>query len=219
MSLLEQAPALERGAQDQGARDREAQESHVLDVAGEAFALNRYAWTRMDDVAAACGISKPQLYRLFGSKAGTYEAVVRRLDEAVRTALAAAPAAEGLQVLLEVLDHRRHLWTVTFDETAPFLPGDESVVSACRERLAGLARLTVLTEQATGPRSRRDELLHRALHHGAGRALVDWWATQPEESARSVLARVARIHPRPHGAAGPHGLTEQHGRTEQEWPA
>lgn len=186
MTVLEHPPALERAVL----------ESHYLDVAGEAFATSRYAWTRMDDVAAACGVSKPQLYRFFGSKAGTYEAVVRRLDDAVRTALAESSTAGGLQVLLEVLEHRRHLWTVTFDETAPFVPGDDSVVSECRERLAGLARLTLLTEDAAGPRSRNDALLHRALHHGAGRALVDWWATHPEESARSVLARVGRIYPR-----------------------
>lgn len=197
MSVLEHPPALERAAL----------ESHVLDVAGEAFALSRYAWTRMDDVSAACGVSKPQIYRFFGSKAGTYEAVVRRLDDAVQAALTESSTAGGLQVLLEVLEHRRHLWTVTFDETAPFVPGDESVVSDCRERLAGLARLTLLTEDATGPRSRRDALLHLALHHGAGRALVDWWATHPEESAHSVLARVARIYPR------------SHGRTEQDGPA
>jgi len=184
MSVLSHEPATALGPRP----------SHFLDVAGEAFAGYRFAWTRMDDVATECGVSKPYLYKLFGSKAGLYEAVVRRLDDAVRTALAESPGARGLQVLLEVLDHQRHLWTVTFDPTAPFVPGDDSPVTACRERLTGLALLTLPTERVRVPRSRHDELLDRAVHHGAGRALVDWWATHPEESARAVLDRLARLY-------------------------
>jgi AcrR family transcriptional regulator len=175
-----------------------ARPSRFLDVAGEVLARERYLWTRMDDVAAACGVSKPYLYRFFRSKAGLYEAVVRRFDDAVAAAVAGTPGSCGLTVLLEVLDHQRHLWSVTFDPTAPFLPGDESAVSGCRERLSGLVRLALpVTSGSSGGatvlRSPRDERLDRAIHHGAGRALVDWWVEHPEESVASLLDRLARI--------------------------
>ena len=52
-----------------------------MQAAAEAFGAKGYAATSMDDVAAACGITKLIVYRHFDSKEALYDAVLERVSE------------------------------------------------------------------------------------------------------------------------------------------
>ena len=50
----------------------------ILRAAGRAFARDGYAGTRLDDVAAAAGVTKPMVYRHFASKKALYMALLEQ---------------------------------------------------------------------------------------------------------------------------------------------
>jgi AcrR family transcriptional regulator len=51
----------------------------ILTEATRLFSQNGYAGTRMSDIAAAIGVTKPIVYRHFDSKQSLFEALVRRV--------------------------------------------------------------------------------------------------------------------------------------------
>ena len=60
---------------------RSERQASILRGAAQAFAHNGFAGTSMDDVAAACGVTKLILYRHFETKEGLYRAVLQRVFE------------------------------------------------------------------------------------------------------------------------------------------
>ena len=50
----------------------------ILAAAGPLFARDGYAATRIDDIAAAAGVTKPIIYRHFASKKALYAALLRK---------------------------------------------------------------------------------------------------------------------------------------------
>jgi AcrR family transcriptional regulator len=68
----------------------------ILEEAQRLFSEFGYAGTRMTDVAAAIGVTKPIVYRYFESKQALFEALVRRsLDAQVANARATIDAHVG----------------------------------------------------------------------------------------------------------------------------
>ena len=69
----------------------------ILQSAAQAFATSGFAHTSMDDVAAACGVTKLIVYRHFESKEELYreilEQVFHQLGEELEAELASRPAA------------------------------------------------------------------------------------------------------------------------------
>jgi AcrR family transcriptional regulator len=60
---------------------RSERQASILRGASQAFARNGFAATSMDDVAAACGVTKLILYRHFDTKEGLYRAVLQQVFE------------------------------------------------------------------------------------------------------------------------------------------
>jgi AcrR family transcriptional regulator len=58
---------------------RPERQASILRGAAEAFAHSGYAATSMDDVAAACGVTKLIVYRHFASKEELYRAILERV--------------------------------------------------------------------------------------------------------------------------------------------
>src|ERR1700748_967000 len=56
---------------------RADRERLMLRAAGEAFATHGFHGSSMDDIARAAGVTKPMLYRYFGSKEDLYAAYLR----------------------------------------------------------------------------------------------------------------------------------------------
>lgn len=79
----------------------------VEDAAAQQFAERGYQATRMDDIAAAAGVTKPVLYRHFPSKKALHMALLERERDALAAAaldayLASdAPLADRLAPMLE----------------------------------------------------------------------------------------------------------------------
>jgi AcrR family transcriptional regulator len=78
---------------------REERRASILRGAADAFARSGFAQTSMDDVAAACGVTKLIVYRHFGAKEDLYRAILQqvfdRLGEELEAGLSSG-ASRGL---------------------------------------------------------------------------------------------------------------------------
>ncbi|WP_232668750.1 TetR/AcrR family transcriptional regulator [Pseudonocardia sp. TRM90224] len=76
----------------------EQRRTEVIAAAVAAFADRGYAGTTTDDVARLAGVSQPYVVRMFGTKQALFLAAhaetMRRLEQAFRDAVAAAPAGQ-----------------------------------------------------------------------------------------------------------------------------
>src|SRR5436305_1062683 len=118
-----------------GERLARADREHLmLRAAGEAFAAHGFHGSSMDQIAHAAGVSKPMLYRYFGSKEDLYAAYlrlagnelvdrVRALDTRGQSPLARLHA--GLEAFLTYVDEHRVGWTVLHGETTA--PADAQI--------------------------------------------------------------------------------------------
>src|SRR5207302_7286970 len=76
-----------------GRMPRAEREEQMLRAATRIFARRGYQDASMDEIASACGVTKPMLYAYFDSKDGLLVACVRRGEQALHEAVRAA--AEG----------------------------------------------------------------------------------------------------------------------------
>ena len=92
------------------------------------FAERGYAAVKMDEIAAAVGVTKPLLYNYFGNKERLYIACMERAGDALTATVAEAVAATanpgealgaGVRAFFAFLDSDRAAWAVLFDETLP----------------------------------------------------------------------------------------------------
>jgi AcrR family transcriptional regulator len=85
---------------------REERYEAILRGAAEAFARSGFAATSMDDVGAACGVTKLIVYRHFATKEDLYRAILQRvfdrLGEELEAGLARGSQGLGARTLLVV---------------------------------------------------------------------------------------------------------------------
>jgi AcrR family transcriptional regulator len=174
----------------------------VMRAAARLFGEHGYAGTRLDDVAAAAGITKPIVYRHFASKKALYLALLTRHEEDLPTFLAGLrgefaelPEADLLRAILgHWLDYVRvngHAWSMLFRDSS----GDAEI-QAARRGVADRARevLARFVASRAGDRLPRAqveptaELLRSGL---AGLAL--WWIDNPDASKDDVLDVAVRL--------------------------
>src|SRR5919198_792875 len=134
------------GTATSGERLRRAErESLMLQAAGETFASRGFHASSMDEIAAAAGITKPMLYRYFGSKEGLYAAYLRttgrELIERVRAPDTRGQSPEarlkaGLRGFLTYVEEHRAGWAVLHGEsTAPADAAVAQEVAELRQRI------------------------------------------------------------------------------------
>jgi AcrR family transcriptional regulator len=170
---------------------RADRERLMLGAAGEAFATHGFHGSSMDDIARAAGVTKPMLYRYFGSKEDLYAAYlrsagnelvdrVRALDTRGQSPLARLRV--GLRAFLTYVEEHRVGWTVLHTETTT--PTDAHIAREVAELRARIIRmLTNLFGDA-------------AFAHaftGAAESLATWWVNQPQPSVEEALAILMRI--------------------------
>ena len=181
----------------------------VLRAAATLFAERGYAATRLDDVAAAAGVTKPIVYRHFDSKKALYLALLARHQEDLPTFLAGADLA-GLTeddlvraILAHWLDYVRendHAWLMLFRDSS----GDAEI-QAFRLQVSARAREVMAAFVATQAGDRippaqiepTAELLRSGL---AGLAL--WWIDNPATPKADVLDVAVRLSAAVAGAQG-----------------
>jgi TetR/AcrR family fatty acid metabolism transcriptional regulator len=137
----------------------------ILEVAAQCFAKNGFARTRIDDVAAAAGVSRALVYNHFGSKEGLAREVQDHMLEewsaAVDRALADAPTcgdalAAWLRVNLADTKRRPLLLAMSADDAAPMRLGFEE--SARRAMAEWRDKLVALLSQGVSRGEFRPDL-------------------------------------------------------------
>jgi AcrR family transcriptional regulator len=172
----------------------------IEDAAARVFAERGYVETRLEDVAAAVGVTKPIIYRHFRSKKALYLALIERhIERQARfgPVATAEPFAARLPSMLDswfavVLEHPEE-WRMIFRDT-----GGDADIQAARGRAQANARS--LIEAAIGAEPDRDrlpdELEARAEVIRAAMAGLALWATDhmdfPSARLVEITARVVR---------------------------
>ena len=174
----------------------------ILCAAGPLFARDGYAGTRLDDVAAGAGVTKPILYRHFDSKKALYVALLDKheadlptfFERVARVAPDLAPDALVRLILEHWLDYvreNRHAWAMLFRDAS----GDDDL--RLRRRAVSVRAREVMAAFVTGvggdhvPADQVEptaELLTSGL---AGLAL--WWIDRPDVPKHTVVDAAARL--------------------------
>ena len=171
-------------------------------AAGRLFAATGYAGTRMEDVAAAAEVTKPIVYRHFGSKKELYLALLARHEADLPTFFEGwdpdpghgSGEATARGILEHWLDHVRanaNAWAMLFRDSS----GDEEI-QAFRLRVNLTAREVMaafIAGRAGAPMPAEQveptaELLTSGL---AGLAM--WWIDRPEVPKSVVVEVAARM--------------------------
>jgi AcrR family transcriptional regulator len=165
----------------------------IVDAAGRLFGESGYEATRLDEIAAAAGVTKPIVYRHFDSKRDLYLALLDRHRDDLAGFVASIPA-EGsteerlravLDVWLDYVEARSYAWKMLFRDT-----GGGPEVAARRRQVHARARavlVEVIRSLAASPIRRRErEPLAELMSMGMA-ALVLWWIEEAAVSRAAVL--------------------------------
>jgi AcrR family transcriptional regulator len=176
-----------------------ARRATIIDAAGEAFGERGYEATTLDEIAAQAGVTKPILYRHFGSKQALYLALLDRHREDLETFGAAIPEAgrpqERLRAVLafwlDYVEDHSYAWKMLFRDSgggATIAAARGEVHARAREVLAGLIRSLA---RASIPR-REVEPLAELMSMGMA-SLVLWWIDNPGASRAAIIDAMARV--------------------------
>ncbi|HET8930233.1 MAG TPA: TetR/AcrR family transcriptional regulator [Acidimicrobiales bacterium] len=161
----------------------ELRRSHALLAATALFLAHGYRATSMDDLATRCGISKPVLYDLVGSKEQLFTDVMARAADELADRVATAVDDEvdltgkmeaGALAFFEFIEERRDAWhTLLAPGAAPL--GTEMDHLRARQ-VRQVARLLTTSANPAGDPidSIEAEMVAHAIT-GASEALAAWW--------------------------------------------
>ena len=174
----------------------------MLDVAARVFAQRGFHHASMDEIARACGLTKPMLYAYFKSKEGLYLATVDRAGRYLVGSVGKlleqrdplARLRKAAEILLSFIDRDRHGWAVLFAEGLGEGPVARHV-ALYRKQIEHAAALTLALAlaQARGlekPSSAqvRDAQPWAVGLLGSGETLARWWLGQPKVGVAQVTA-------------------------------
>lgn len=178
---------------------RERRREVIEQAAAGLFAEHGFAGTRLEDVAAASGITKQLLYRHFRDKTALYLALLERHRADLPTFTAAMPASgtldERLRAVIEAwLDYvqtHSHAWKMLFRDS-----GGGAEVQAFRAAVHGRARAVLadtLRRLSAGRLPERElDPLAELLSMGQA-ALVLWWIDNPAAPREALVDAIARV--------------------------
>lgn len=164
----------------------------IVEAAGRLFGERGYDATRLDDVAAAAGVTKPIVYRHFASKRHLYLALLDRHRDDLSGFTAAMPSEGALeQRLRAVLDTwldyvaaRSYAWQMLFRDS-----GGGPEVAARRREVHAAARAVLaaaIASLAASPVPRRQvEPLAELLSMGMASLVLRW--IEDEEMSRAAV--------------------------------
>jgi AcrR family transcriptional regulator len=171
----------------------------IVEAAGRLFGERGYDDARLDDIAAAAGVTKPIVYRHFDGKRALYLSLLERHRQDLDSFAGAIPAGgdleQRLRAVLEVwidyVETHSYAWKMLFRDTGG---GDE--VMAFRRDVHARARAVlaqIIRSLADGSIPRREiEPLAELMSMGMG-SLVLWWIENPGISRRAVVDAITRV--------------------------
>jgi AcrR family transcriptional regulator len=165
----------------------------IVEAAGRLFGERGYQGARLDEIAAAAGVTKPIVYRHFDSKRHLYLALLDRHRDDLAGFLVSIPA-EGttedrlravLEIWLDYVEAHSYAWKMLFRDT-----GGGPEVAARRREVHAEARavlVQLIRSLASSPVSPRElEPLAELMSMGMA-ALVLWWIEDATVSRAAVL--------------------------------
>jgi AcrR family transcriptional regulator len=170
----------------------------IVEAAGRLFGERGYERGRLDEIAAAAGVTKPILYRHFGSKEALYLALLERHRDDLATFPALIPT-EGpieerlrtvLELWLDYVEAHSYAWRMLFRDSGggPRIDSFRRDVHA-RARAVLAEIIDALGEEAIPP----EEVAALAELMSMGMAsLVLWWmdgAAIGRDAVRDAIAR------------------------------
>ena len=172
----------------------------IVEAAGRLFGEHGYDGTRLDDIAAAAGVTKPVLYRHFDDKTALYLALLERHREDLGQLRRRDPRRPGrstqrlravLEVWLDYVESHAYAWKMLFRDT-----GGGPVVEAFRLDVHARAR-AVLVElirslSATPIPQRELEPLAELLSMGMA-SLVLWGIDDRAASRDAITDAIVRV--------------------------
>jgi AcrR family transcriptional regulator len=177
----------------------------TLTAAHGLFAERGYAEVKMDEIAAAVGVTKPLLYNYFGNKERLYIACMERAGDALTNSVTEAVAAAaspgdalgaGVRAFFAFLDADRAAWAVLFDDTLPHRGEVADRVAEYRGRILDFVSASMLAQLPREKRAGAEveiEALSTALL-GSAEALARWWlrteALNADEVADLLIATI-----------------------------
>jgi AcrR family transcriptional regulator len=165
----------------------------IIEAAGRLFGERGYERTRLDEIAAAAGVTKPIVYRHFDSKRDLYLALLDRHREDLPGFVASMPAEgttqERLRAVLDgwldYVEARSYAWKMLFRDA-----GGGPEIAARRREVHAEARAVLValirSLAATQVPRRQLEPLAELMSMGMA-ALVLWWIEAAGVSRAAVL--------------------------------
>jgi AcrR family transcriptional regulator len=178
----------------------EERRATIVEAAGRLFGERGYDSTRLDDIAAAAGVTKPIVYRHFDTKRALYIALLERHRDDLASFAAMIDAEEGtgderlravLEVWLTYVEAHSYAWRMLFRDT-----GGGPEVEAFRLEVHARARAVlvgIIRTLSEVPIPRRElEPVAELMSMGMA-SVVLWWMENPSVSRGAVLDAIARV--------------------------
>jgi AcrR family transcriptional regulator len=171
----------------------------IVEAAGRLFGERGYEGTRLDDIAAATGVTKPILYRHFDSKRALYVALLERHRDDLASFVGVFPA-EGtleerfravLDLWLDYVESHSYAWKMLFRDS-----GGGPEIHAVRLDVHARARavlVQIIRSVGEVPLPRRElEPVAELMSMGMA-SLVLWWMDNPGVSRGAILDAMTRV--------------------------
>jgi len=181
----------------------------IIEAAGRLFGERGYDGTRLDDVAAAAGVTKPVLYRHFDDKTALYLALLERHREDLGSFAGAIPAAgtieQRVRAVVEVwtayVETHAYAWRMLFRDS-----GGGPEIQAFRLAVHARARavlVELIPALAAEPIPERElEPLAELLSMGMA-SLALWWIDGAAVSREAIVDAITRVWQGVLTSAGP----------------
>jgi AcrR family transcriptional regulator len=171
----------------------------IFDAAAEVFARRGYDGARLEEIAAAAGVSKALIYEHFDGKRELFTQIFRRgTDELLGLVLAAAAAETdshgrleaGLRTFLDYVADQPAVWRVIEQDVSE---PDLVQLDHDRQARSEKAYATLVTHDERIARQGLDPArtdLFAVMINGAAVRAANWWLENPETDRSVVLESI-----------------------------
>lgn len=187
---------------------KEQRMEQILEVAGSVFSRRGFHSTSMEEIAEGAGVTKPLLYRYFGSKDALYLATITQVGNHLMSGLTVLmsnpiPAERLKYIMLSFLtfvERHREGWSVLYNEALTSVGPVGDKVAFFRNSFIEAAARTI--EEINGARqtdtSAQVPIALQAMAManimvGAVEAGARWWILHPEIPIKDMQVLIEKM--------------------------
>lgn len=175
----------------------EERRESILDAANEVFGEHGFEHVRIDDVAAAAGISKALIYEHFESKQDLYSELMNRAAIDLLRVLVEAASAEGMEGALRmenaaaagflwVQEHPHAFHMFIRDVTDPEISArQDGLRRAAVTAMADVMEMEPPETRAGMERRQTEQIAEMVV--GGWYALAEWWLRHPDVPREELM--------------------------------